>query len=327
MNKLILDWNDYTAAARQTVAEGIVLLENNGALPFDKDEDLSVFGRIQSNYYKSGTGSGGMVNVDRVYGIPDGLRECGISLNEELSAVYAEWEKDHPFNKGVGWGGEPWSQEEMPISDELAARAAEKTAAALCIIGRTAGEEQDLTDSEGSFRLTATERDMLQKVRAHFKKMTVLLNVGGIIDMSWAHTIKPDAVVYAWQGGMVGGLGTADVLTGKTSPCGKLTDTIAAAVSDYPSDADFDDTRRVFYREDVYVGYRYFETFAPEKVLYPFGFGLSYTVFELNVSAEENGMAALLNVIVKNKGDHAGKETVQIYYSAPQGRLGKPLRV
>ncbi|MDE7230933.1 MAG: glycoside hydrolase family 3 C-terminal domain-containing protein [Oscillospiraceae bacterium] len=325
MNKLILDWNEYTEAARETVAEGIVLLENNDALPLDKNENLAVFGRIQSNYYKSGTGSGGMVNVERVYGIPEGLRECGISLNEELSAVYAEWEKDHPFNKGVGWGGEPWSQEEMPISDELAARAAEKSAAALCIIGRTAGEEQDQTDSEGSYRLTETELDMLKKVRAHFRKMTVLLNVGGIIDMSRVQVIKPDAVVYAWQGGMIGGLGTADVLTGKTSPCGKLTDTIAAAVSDYPSDANFGNTERVFYREDIYVGYRYFETFVPEKVLYPFGFGLSYTEFELNVSAEENGAAALINVTVKNIGNRSGKETVQIYYGAPQGRLGKPL--
>lgn len=326
MNKPILDWNEYTTAARETVAEGTVLLENNGALPLCKDENIAIFGRIQSNYYKSGTGSGGMVNVERVYGIPEGLIECGISLNEELRAVYAEWEKDHPFNKGVGWGGEPWSQEEMPISDELAARTAEKSAAALCVIGRTAGEEQDLTDSEGSYRLTKTELDMLKKVRAHFKKMTVLLNVGGIIDMSWVRGIKPDAVVYAWQGGMIGGLGTADVLTGKANPCGKLTDAIAAAVSDYPSAANFGDKQRVFYREDIYVGYRYFETFAPEKVLYPFGFGLSYTNFELSVTAKEKGEAASIIVTVKNIGNRPGKETVQIYFQAPQGKLGKPLR-
>lgn len=326
MSKLVLDWNEYTAAARETVAEGIVLLENNGALPLDKSEELAVFGRIQSNYYKSGTGSGGMVNVDRVYGIPDGLIECGIPLNEELRAVYAEWEREHPFYRGEGWGGEPWSQEEMPLSDELAAKTAEKSAAALCIIGRTAGEEQDQTDSEGSYRLTATELDMLKKVRANFKKMTVLLNVGGIIDMSWVRTIEPDAVVYAWQGGMVGGLGTADVLVGKTSPCGKLTDTIAAAVSDYPSAANFGDKERVFYREDVYVGYRYFETFVPEKVLYPFGFGLSYTEFELSAAAEEKDASASINVTVKNVGGCSGKEVVQIYFQAPQGKLGNPLR-
>lgn len=326
MSKLILDWNEYTAAARETIAEGIVILENNGALPLNKDENLAVFGRIQSNYYKSGTGSGGLVNVDHVYSIPEGLCECGVTLNEELRAVYSEWENSHPFNKGVGWGGEPWSQKEMQISDELAAKTAEKSAAALCIIGRTAGEEQDLTDSEGSYRLTSTEFDMLKKVRANFKKMTVLLNVGGIIDMSWAREIDPDAVVYAWQGGMIGGLGTADVLTGKTSPCGKLADTIAAAVSDYPSAANFGNKERSFYCEDVYVGYRYFETFAPEKVLYPFGFGLSYTEFELNVTANKTDNAALFDVTVKNIGERPGKETAQIYFQAPQGRLGRPLR-
>ena len=139
MAKITLDWDKYTAAARSAVAEGIVLLENNGVLPLKKEENLAVFGRIQEHYYKSGTGSGGMVNVDRVYNITDGLIECGIELNEELRAVYAEWEKENPFDPGIGWGGEPWSQKEMPLSDEVAARAAEKSAAALCIIGRTAG--------------------------------------------------------------------------------------------------------------------------------------------------------------------------------------------
>lgn len=198
MEKIILDWNKYITVARTAVAEGMVLLENNGALPLKKDENLAVFGRIQEHYYKSGTGSGGMVNVDKVWNITDGLVECGISLNDELRAEYAEWEKTHPFDPGVGWGGEPWSQNEMPLSDELAARAAEKSAAALCIIGRTAGEEQDATDTEGSYRLTATELDMLIKVRAHFKKMTVLLNVGGIVDMGFISEVKPDAVLYAW---------------------------------------------------------------------------------------------------------------------------------
>ena len=140
MEKIILDWNKYISTSRKAVAEGIVLLENNGALPLKKNENLAVFGRIQEHYYKSGTGSGGMVNVDKVYNITDGLVECGISLNEELRAVYAEWEKTNPFDFGVGWGSEPWSQKEMPLSDEVVKRAAETSAAALCIIGRTAGE-------------------------------------------------------------------------------------------------------------------------------------------------------------------------------------------
>ena len=326
MDKIILDWNNYITEARAAVAEGIVLLENNGVLPLKKDENLAVFGRIQEHYYKSGTGSGGMVNVDKVWNITEGLIECGISLNEELRAEYAEWEKAHPYDQGVGWGGEPWSQEEMPLSDELAAHSAEKSAAALCIIGRTAGEEQDQTDTEGSYRLTSIELDMLKTVRRHFKKMTVLLNVGGIIDMSFVSEVKPDAVLYAWQGGMVGGLGTADVLTGVVSPSGKLTDTIAKNVSDYPSAAHFGNTEREFYCEDVYVGYRYFETFAKDKVLYPFGYGLSYTKFELTTKCRNADGLILLDITVENIGECDGKEVVQVYFQAPQGKLGSPLR-
>lgn len=326
---ITLDWNEYLKTARSAAAEGIVLLENNGALPLKKEENLAVFGRVQDYYYKSGTGSGGMVNVDRVYSIPDGLLEYGIELNEELRKAYADWEKDNPIDPGLGWGGEPWSQKEMPLTDELAARAAEKSPAALCVIGRTAGEEQDATDTEGSYRLTAIELDMLKKVRAHFGKMTVLLNVGNIIDMSFVADVKPDAVLYAWQGGMTGGLGTADVLVGNVSPSGKLTDTIAKRVSDYPSTEHFGDTVREYYCEDIYVGYRYFETFARDKVLYPFGFGLSYTEFEFDTkaSADEKGGAVEFEISVKNVGKASGKEVAQIYVESPQGKLGNPARV
>lgn len=326
MADITLDWNKYTAAARSAVAEGMVLLENNGALPLKKDERVAVFGRIQEHYYKSGTGSGGMVNVDRVWNITDGLVECGISLDEELCAVYAEWEKENPYDSGVGWGGEPWSQREMPLGDDVAARAAANSPAALCIIGRTAGEEQDVTDAEGSYRLTDIELEMLRTVRRHFKKMTVVLNVNGIVDMSFVADVKPDAVLYAWQGGMVGGLGTADVLTGRVSPSGKLTDTIARRVEDYPSHAHFGNTEREFYCEDVYVGYRYFETFAPEKALYPFGYGLSYTTFDVSTKGGSSGGLITLDVTVKNTGKCAGKEVVQVYFEAPQGKLGQPSR-
>lgn len=321
-----LDWKTYETKARSAAAEGVVLLENNGALPLDLSESLAVFGRMSEHYYKSGTGSGGMVNVDRVYSVVDGLLECGVTLNEELRDAYADWEKDNPLDPGIGWGGEPWSQQEMPLSSELAARAAEKSPAALCIIGRTAGEEQDATDTEGSYRLTSTELEMLKTVRTHFKKMTVLLNVGNIIDTSFVELVKPDAVLYAWQGGMLGGLGTADVLVGNTSPSGKLTDTIARSVSDYPSAEHFGNTTREYYCEDIYVGYRYFETFAPEKVLYPFGFGLSYSRFDVSVKTERNKEQIAFEINVKNIGEKSGKEVVQIYVEAPQGSLGNPTR-
>lgn len=329
MEQMKLDWNEYLDTARRAAAEGMVLLENNGALPLKADETLAVFGRIQEHYYKSGTGSGGLVNVSKVWNITEGLEEAGIKLEPALRKVYADWESENPIDKGEGWGGEPWSQAEMPLSDEVCAAAAAASAAALCIIGRTAGEEQDQSESGGSYLLSDAELDMLRTVRRHFNKMTVVLNVGGIIDMKWVEEINPDAVLYAWQGGMTGGLATADVLTGRISPCGKLTDTIARNIADYPSAPYFGGSVRNFYSEDIYVGYRWFETFAPEKVLYPFGCGLSYTSFEVKTRSvvPTGGVCADITVDVTNTGSVSGKEVVCAYVSAPQGKLGKPARV
>ena len=285
--KKILDWNEYLAAAIDVVAEGCVLLKNdNEALPLKKNSRISIFGRIQNHYYKSGTGSGGMVNVTKVTSIVDGLRESKhVVINEDLADIYAEWEKENPFEAGMGWGNEPWSQKEMPLSDEVAKQAADASDVAVVIIGRTAGEDQDVKYESGSFLLSDLEVEMMKVVRKHFDKMVVLLNVGGIIDMHFVDDVSPDAVMYVWQGGMTGGSGTADVLTGKVSPSGKLVDTIAYELEDYPSHKNFGDENRNFYQEDVYVGYRYFETFAMDKVRYPFGFGLSYTTFETGVES------------------------------------------
>ena len=324
-----LDWDKYLKTAAQVVSEGIVMLKNeHQALPLKPGEEIALFGRIQFHYYKSGTGSGGMVNVSKVTNIVDGLQESGIKLNQELLDVYHKWDNENPFDLGDGWGKEPWSQKEMPLEDSLAARAAKRCQTAIAVIGRTAGEEQDNSLTEGSFLLSSDEKQMLTTVRRHFSKMIVLLNVGNIIDMNELLEIAPDAILYVWQGGMTGGTGTADVLTGKISPCGKLTDTIAKHVEDYPSAPYFGDPVRNFYSEDIYVGYRYFETFAPDKVLYPFGFGLSYTTFQIKT----NDITELSNkwdfiITVTNTGSCSGKEVVQIYCEAPQGKLGKPIRV
>ena len=326
----ILDWNKYIDKSAETVSEGIVMLKNdNNALPLRKDSEVAVFGRIQLNYYKSGTGSGGLVNVSRVIGITDGLEESGsVKVNEELLNVYKEWTKEHPFDFGDGWGGEPWSQEEMPVDDALAEKISNFCQTAIVIFGRTAGEENDNRFEKGAYLLSEGEESMLRTVRKHFQKVIVLLNVGSIIDMNFVEDIKPDAVLYVWQGGMIGGTGTADVLTGKVSPSGKLPDTIAYSVSDYPSHEYFGNTRRNFYCEDIYVGYRYFETFAPEKVQYPFGFGLSYTTFEHTVTRSElNDGKIAIDVSVKNTGEYSGKEVIQLYACAPQGMLGKPAKV
>lgn len=324
-----LDWEQYLKTAAQVVSEGIVMLKNdNDALPLNPDDEIALFGRIQLHYYKSGTGSGGMVNVSKITGIPDGLLENGVSVNEELLDVYRKWDSETPFDLGDGWGKEPWSQTEMPLDEALVAHVSESSHTAIVIIGRTAGEEQDNSLHEGSYLLTAAEKDMLAKVRRHFPKMIVLLNVGNIIDMNELLSFDPDSVLYVWQGGMTGGTGTADVLTGKISPCGKLTDTIAANVNDYPSAPYFGDPYRNFYSEDIYVGYRYFETFARDKVLYPFGFGLSYTTFDIAITgAKQLSDKWDFTVKVTNTGNYSGKEVVQIYCKAPQGRLGKPSRV
>lgn len=326
----ILDWNKYLDTAAKMVSEGIVMLKNeNNALPLDTDKEVAVFGRIQFHYYKSGTGSGGMVNVTKVVNILDGLIDNGAKVNEKLLDTYRKWDKENPFDLGEGWGGEPWSQKEMPLDEGFVKETAKSCETAIVIIGRTAGEEQDNRLEAGSYLLSDDEIEMLTVVREHFKKVVLLLNVGNIIDMTDINRIAPDAVLYVWQGGMTGGKGTADVLTGKVSPSGKLPDTIAYKASDYPSDANFGrEKNRDIYAEDIYVGYRYFETFAKEKVLYPFGFGLSYTEFEIKtVKAEITEGAVKLSVLVKNIGSYKGKEVIEVYCEAPQGKLGKAARV
>ncbi|MDE7279007.1 MAG: glycoside hydrolase family 3 C-terminal domain-containing protein, partial [Oscillospiraceae bacterium] len=323
-----LDWNKYLEKAAETAAEGIVMLKNdNAALPISKDDEISVFGRIQLDYYKSGTGSGGLVNVHKVTGIVDGLLECGVKLNDKLLEFYKKQAEEQPFDIGDGWGEEPWCQQEFALTDEIVKMAAKTSETAIVVIGRTAGEEHDNKAEEGSYFLTTAEKDMLKKVRSGFDKVIVLLNVGNIMDMGFVDEFSPDAVLYVWQGGMTGGMGAAKVITGEISPCGKLPDTIAYNISDYPSHKYFGNTERNFYTEDIYVGYRWFETFAKDRVRYPFGFGLSYTKFYITYSAEKIGDEFVISADVKNIGDRSGKEVVQVYCQAPHGKLGKPSRV
>lgn len=330
MSSRVLDFEKYTAKARQAVAEGQVLLLNqNHVLPLPKGSHVAVFGRMQLHYYKSGTGSGGMVNVNKVTSILEALEESeDVQVYEPLVGVYREWEKDHPFDEGVGWGNEPWSQEEMELNEALVEEAAEKNEYAIVILARTAGEDKDNKMLEGAYCLTSIEEDMLQKVRKSFAKMIVLLNTGNIMDMSFMDQYRPDAVMYVWQGGMIGGLGTVDVLTGKVCPSGRLSDTIAAQMSDYPADPYFGGLEQNLYVEDIYVGYRYFESAAKSKVLYPFGFGLSYTTFSMEADGfyyAEKQVSFVMKVT--NTGSVAGKEVVQVYAKAPLGKLGKPARV
>ena len=326
--KRTLDWDKYLETSARAVSGGIVMLKNDGALPLKQGGTAAVFGRIQLHYYKSGTGSGGMVNVSKVIGITDGLLDAGYKLDEQLLNAYREWDEQNPFDHGEGWGGEPWSQKEMPLTDELVGGAASRADAAIVIIGRTAGEEMDNKLEKGAFLLSDLEEDMLRRVTSAFDKTVVLLNTGGLIDMSFMDRYPVSAVMYVWQGGMVGGAGTAAVLTGEVSPSGKLPDTIAYEISDYPSDKFFGSGDMDCYGEDIYVGYRYFETFAKDRVRFPFGFGMSYTSFDITASDFKLDVDKVTgSVNVKNTGSTPGREVVQIYCSAPQGKLGKPARV
>ena len=328
MNKYELDLNKYAALARQVAAEGCVLLENEGqALPLRDGERVAVFGRMAFHYYKSGLGSGGLVNTRYVMGILDALKECeGVHLDEKLMGIYEDWIKENPYDEGQGWGRVPWCQKEMEVTEEML-ECARSNDVSLVIIGRTAGEDQDNNAKAGSYCLTETEEDMIHRVCEVSERTVVVLNVGNIIDMSWVEKYRPQAVLYVWQGGQEGGNGVADVLTGKVCACGKLTDTIAADIKDYPSTENFGDPFKNYYKEDIYVGYRYFETFARDKVLYPFGYGLSYTTFEMKAEVLKNtGDKITVSATVANTGEVKGKEVVQVYVKVPQGKLGNPAR-
>ena len=326
--------------SRQAASEGIVLLENkNATLPLQQGEKISLFGRCQIDAFRSGTGSGGAVNVPYAINALQGLRSHSkVTINEELVAIYEAWIALNPFSDGGGgWAAEPWFQEEMPLTESTVKQAANSSDKALVFIGRTAGEDKDNADAEGSYRLTETELAMVELVTAQFDNVIIILNVTNIMDMSWLNTVSNkqsiQAVLYSWAAGMEGGDALADVLCGDLSPSGRLTDTIAYKLSDYPSDANFGRTDYNLYVEDIYVGYRYFETFNPDAVQYEFGAGLSYTEFSHELvanSVEGTGINQVLNLDIKVKntgGTHSSKEVIQVYVEAPQGLLGKPARV
>lgn len=331
MPKYTLDWNKYTDLAIQAAEEGSVLVKNDDkALPVVPGTKVALFGRMQTHYYKSGTGSGGMVNVEHVVDLFEGLNESGLILDQDVVNTYVEWEKRNPVDPGVGWGKERWSQDEMPLDDEFVAKAAANNDVAIMIIARTAGEDRDNTAEAGSYYLSDSEEAMLKAVCGAFKRTIVLLNVGNIIDMAFVQKYNPSAVMYIWQSGMIGGTAAANLVTGKATPSGCLTDTIAYSLEDYPSSDNFGnkDPMKDYYAEDIYVGYRYFSTFAPEKVMYPFGYGLSYTQFEYSdVKFANEGTKVTAKVTVKNVGEVNGKKTVMLFASAPQGKLGKAARV
>ncbi|MDY3845589.1 MAG: glycoside hydrolase family 3 C-terminal domain-containing protein [Eubacteriales bacterium] len=317
----------FAKLCNRAACEGSVLLRNeNSTLPVKQGTKISVFGRMQERYLGSGSGSGGGVRPLYKTDILSSIRKSpDVSLNEELASLYADWSSKNPIDEG-GWT-KPHSQKEMPLTDECVKHASETSDFALIIISRMAGEDSDCERAKGSYYLREDEEDMMRTVAENFARVCVYLNVGSVMDMSWVDKYKPGAVLIGWQGGQEGGDAAVKIITGKVCPSGKLADSIIYNLSAYPADNGFGNKEKVIYTEDIYVGYRYYETFDKENVQYPFGFGLSYTTFDISfIDALRKKDSVTFTFKVKNTGTVTGKEVVQVYLCAPQGKLGKPSR-
>lgn len=322
----------HIALSREIAGEGMVLLENNGLLPLKKGTTVALFGIGSIDYVKGGGGSGAVYS-EYVRNIYEGFLEKApeYSIYEPLTKFYYDYAYSKLSEYDVDFRPECTRNmlyEEIDVPQELLKDAASNSDVAIINIHRFSGEFFDRSAEKGDFYLADTEQKMVDDVTSAFEHSVVVLNVGGMIDVTWAkENPKIDAVLLSWQAGMEGGLATADVLCGDVNPSGKLVDTFAKEFSDYPNADTFKESDLyVNYFEDIYVGYRYFETLkqAKDRVVYPFGYGLSYTSFEISkpIIKEENGKIKVLTT-VKNTGERAGKEVVQCYYSAPQGVLGK----
>ena len=315
--------------SRRAAAEGMVLLKNDGTLPLEKETKLAIFGTAQFDYVKGGGGSGD-VTTSYIRNIYDGFKEKEkdgkIKVFDKLSQFYKK-EVQKQYEDGIEIGRT--SQPDIP--EELFKEAKEFADTALISVCRFSGEGWDRSSEKGDFYLSEAEEKTVQLVCENFGRVFAVMDVGGIIDTEWfKDNGKIGAALLAWNGGIEGGAAIADIVCGDVNPSGKLTDTLAKTFEDYPSSANFNESEDyVKYYEDIYVGYRYFETIphAAEKVNYPFGYGLSYTSFEIgDVTAKENEGEINVSAKITNVGNCAGKEVLQVYYSAPQGTLGKPAK-
>lgn len=336
--------------SRQAAADGMVLLKNEqGALPLQQGERVALFGKATIDYVQGGGGSG-EVHCPYQRNLYEGLQEKGnkVQLFHPLVKYYQQY-----VSEQYAQGGLPGMTEEAVVPQNLFAQAKEFANTAIISICRFSGEGWDrkaappqLTDSlwaniagptllsmsifkDGDFILTPKEKDMISQVTNHFEKVIVVINAGGLIDSQWFHHNPAiQGALMAWAPGMEGGLAMADILVGDVCPSGKLADTMAKSLEDYPSTEHFHQSQDyVTYQEDIFVGYRYFETVAgaKEKVNYPFGFGLSYTNFRIRTNQVEFGKTHIsLDITVTNIGSCWGKEVVQVYVEAPQQPLTRP---
>ncbi|NCB92025.1 MAG: beta-glucosidase [Clostridia bacterium] len=345
---------EHIELSRKAAGEGMVLLKNeNSVLPLASGAKAALFGKGCIDYVKGGGGSGD-VTVAYIRNLCEGMN---IKANEGKVALYSPLEAFYrgEVEKQYAEGAVPGMTAEPAVPENLVKGAAAFTDTAIVTFCRFSGEGWDrkaildeegyeLSDNEkhqielsqrlfedGDYYLTAAEKNLMETVKQNFNNIIVVLNVGGMVDSTWfKNDIAIDSVLMSWQAGMEGGLATADVLCGDVNPSGKLTDTFADSLEAYLSTDNFHESLSyVDYKDDVYVGYRYFETMAGAagKVNYPFGFGISYTTFDMDeIKCEYTTDEVLLSVRVSNTGKKAGKEVVQVYYGAPQGKLGKPAK-
>ena len=342
---------EHIALSRRAAREGMVLLKNaENVLPFQAGSRIALFGKATIDYVKGGGGSGD-VTVPYVRNLAEGLSELigSDSLFQETVKYYQDYVS---ARYAEGWV--PGMVAEPPVPAELLQHARAFTDTAVISISRFSGESWDrksarakITRKEpvtsdtvsmsdvlferGDFYLSDAERRMVETVSAAFEKTVVVLNTGGMMETAFFRdNPRIQGVLLAFQGGMEGACAEAELLMGLASPSGKLTDTLARDLEDYPGCEHFyDSDDYVEYTEDIFVGYRYFETIpgAREKVVYPFGFGLSYTCFSLTQeTARICEDEVEIRVLVTNEGTVSGREVVQVYYSAPQGRLTRPAR-
>ncbi len=324
---------EHIALVREAACEGMVLLKNEEKLlPFAKGTRLALFGKGTVDYVKGGGGSGD-VTVSYTRCLLKGLcikqDEGKVELFSPLNAYYTAYMQEQ-----YAQGAEPGRCPEAPVPADLLEQARAFTDTAVITLCRFSGEGWDRSGKpyDGDFYLSHEEEALVQAVQAAFPRIAVVLNTGGMMDTLWfKDNAGIQSALLSWQAGIEGGLATADILCGDVCPSGRLTDTFAVNFAAYPSSDTFNESEDyVTYNEDIFVGYRYFETIpgAAEKVCYPFGYGLSYTTFAITGAAacEKDG-DIMVTAKVANTGEMAGKQVVQVYCQAPQGRMGKPARV
>lgn len=348
------DLKAHAAITRQSSTEGMVLLKNNAALPIRGLKTVALFGVNSYDFMSGGLGSGA-VNVGYSVDMVTGLKNIGVATTPQLTEIYQNYVKYAKAKLKADKNPMMWflnqgqpKLDEIDITERCVANEEPKADAAIITIGRQAGEGMD-RQINGEFNLSKTEQDMIFRVSDAFhakgKKVIVIINSGSVMETaSWRDRV--DAILVAWQPGIEGGNSVADILTGKVNPSGKLTMTWPIAATDHPSTANFAKEYDMYtyknmegwgkgnipgvdfsnHEEDIYVGYRYFDTFKKD-VAYPFGFGLSYTTFEMGKpSVKANGKNIEVSVIVKNTGKVAGKQVAQVYVTAPKGAYEKPAK-